>query len=260
MQRARPAARITPTHAPLARRRHASVHASSRWCLDRAPRTCGPPHTGGISVTLVGHPFDTLKVRLQTQPMDKPIYCEAHAAAGAGGWRARIRRTPPRRAWAVCRAARPRGNQGCGRRRQQSRALSRHRQHAACDPHDAARRTPRPCPPQRACSTARARRCSGRASAACTRWAAWRAGAGPPKAAHGVAARSPARPGTAARCASSSPARMRSPPRRTRSHTPRPPPGLPRLLPGRRVAAGGPDVLPRLALRRLWQQQALARD
>ena len=33
-------------------------------------------HAGGISVTLVGHPFDTLKVRLQTQPMDKPIYCE----------------------------------------------------------------------------------------------------------------------------------------------------------------------------------------
>lgn len=30
---------------------------------------------GGISVTLVGHPFDTLKVRLQTQPVDKPIYC-----------------------------------------------------------------------------------------------------------------------------------------------------------------------------------------
>jgi solute carrier family 25 carnitine/acylcarnitine transporter 20/29 len=29
---------------------------------------------GGIAVTLVGHPFDTLKVRLQTQPMDKPIY------------------------------------------------------------------------------------------------------------------------------------------------------------------------------------------
>lgn len=31
---------------------------------------------GGISVTMVGHPFDTIKVRLQTQPMDKPIYCE----------------------------------------------------------------------------------------------------------------------------------------------------------------------------------------
>jgi len=29
---------------------------------------------GGIGVTLVGHPFDTLKVRLQTQPVDKPIY------------------------------------------------------------------------------------------------------------------------------------------------------------------------------------------
>ena len=28
----------------------------------------------GINVTLVGHPFDTLKVRLQTQPTDKPIY------------------------------------------------------------------------------------------------------------------------------------------------------------------------------------------
>eukprot|EP00878_Enallax_costatus_P010211 GHUV01010659.1.p1 GENE.GHUV01010659.1~~GHUV01010659.1.p1 ORF type:complete len:321 (+),score=67.66 GHUV01010659.1:426-1388(+) len=29
---------------------------------------------GGIAVTAVGHPFDTIKVRLQTQPMDKPIY------------------------------------------------------------------------------------------------------------------------------------------------------------------------------------------
>ena len=29
---------------------------------------------GGIGITLVGHPFDTLKVRLQTQPVDKPIY------------------------------------------------------------------------------------------------------------------------------------------------------------------------------------------
>lgn len=34
---------------------------------------------GGISVTMVGHPFDTIKVRLQTQPMDKPIYCESVA-------------------------------------------------------------------------------------------------------------------------------------------------------------------------------------
>ena len=28
----------------------------------------------GINVTIVGHPFDTLKVRLQTQPTDKPVY------------------------------------------------------------------------------------------------------------------------------------------------------------------------------------------
>ncbi len=37
---------------------------------------------GGISVTLVGHPFDTLKVRLQTQPMDKPIYSENFFTGG----------------------------------------------------------------------------------------------------------------------------------------------------------------------------------
>ncbi len=37
---------------------------------------------GGISVTLVGHPFDTLKIRLQSQPMDRPIYGELH-----GVWR-----------------------------------------------------------------------------------------------------------------------------------------------------------------------------
>lgn len=30
--------------------------------------------SGGFAITLVGHPFDTLKVRLQTQPVDKPIY------------------------------------------------------------------------------------------------------------------------------------------------------------------------------------------
>ena len=31
---------------------------------------------GGIAVTLVGHPFDTTKVRLQTQSSTNPIYCE----------------------------------------------------------------------------------------------------------------------------------------------------------------------------------------
>ena len=29
---------------------------------------------GGIAVTLVGHPFDTLKVRLQSQSHTNPIY------------------------------------------------------------------------------------------------------------------------------------------------------------------------------------------
>lgn len=29
---------------------------------------------GGIGVCLVGHPFDTLKVLLQTQPVQNPIY------------------------------------------------------------------------------------------------------------------------------------------------------------------------------------------
>ena len=33
--------------------------------------------SGGLSVTLVGHPFDTLKVRLQTQPANPPIYRNA---------------------------------------------------------------------------------------------------------------------------------------------------------------------------------------
>eukprot|EP00499_Haloplacidia_sp_CaronLabIsolate_P009736 CAMPEP_0196781954 /NCGR_PEP_ID=MMETSP1104-20130614/10456_1 /TAXON_ID=33652 /ORGANISM="Cafeteria sp., Strain Caron Lab Isolate" /LENGTH=282 /DNA_ID=CAMNT_0042152185 /DNA_START=23 /DNA_END=871 /DNA_ORIENTATION=+ len=29
---------------------------------------------GGFAITLVGHPFDTMKVRLQTQPRDAPLY------------------------------------------------------------------------------------------------------------------------------------------------------------------------------------------
>lgn len=29
---------------------------------------------GGIAVCIVGHPFDTLKVRLQSQPIENPIY------------------------------------------------------------------------------------------------------------------------------------------------------------------------------------------
>ena len=30
----------------------------------------------GIAVTLAGHPFDTAKVRLQTQSSTNPIYCK----------------------------------------------------------------------------------------------------------------------------------------------------------------------------------------
>ena len=29
---------------------------------------------GGVANCVVGHPFDTLKVRLQTQPVDRPVY------------------------------------------------------------------------------------------------------------------------------------------------------------------------------------------
>ena len=38
--------------------------------------TSGSLLAGGIVVTFVGHPFDTVKVRLQTQDMAKPIYCK----------------------------------------------------------------------------------------------------------------------------------------------------------------------------------------
>lgn len=40
-----------------------------KFLKDVVAGTCG-----GISVTLVGHPFDTLKVRLQTQSVTNPIY------------------------------------------------------------------------------------------------------------------------------------------------------------------------------------------
>ena len=37
---------------------------------------CCAALAGGIAVTLVGHPFDTAKVRLQTQSARNPIYCK----------------------------------------------------------------------------------------------------------------------------------------------------------------------------------------
>lgn len=56
-----------------------SSHASPFDTAHGAPR-----RTGGIAVTLVGHPFDTLKIRLQTQPADKPIY-SMHAQSNTRG-------------------------------------------------------------------------------------------------------------------------------------------------------------------------------
>ena len=51
-----------------------ATSASTGWqklAKDVFAGTCG-----GISVTLVGHPFDTIKVRLQTQSATNPMYCE----------------------------------------------------------------------------------------------------------------------------------------------------------------------------------------
>jgi len=54
-----------------------------RWGGNHAPHPLAPPMrgpptpralAGGVAVTLTGHPFDTLKVRLQTQDPAKPIY------------------------------------------------------------------------------------------------------------------------------------------------------------------------------------------
>ncbi|KII60249.1 Mitochondrial substrate carrier family protein G [Thelohanellus kitauei] len=42
------------------------------WYRNLKGICCGT--TGGIAVTLVGHPFDTLKVRLQTQCSTSPTY------------------------------------------------------------------------------------------------------------------------------------------------------------------------------------------
>eukprot|EP00117_Sycon_ciliatum_P027776 scpid80308/ scgid1063/ Mitochondrial substrate carrier family protein G; Solute carrier family 25 member 20 homolog A len=46
-----------------------SAKALASFGKDVVAGTCG-----GIAICLVGHPFDTLKVRLQTQPTDHPLY------------------------------------------------------------------------------------------------------------------------------------------------------------------------------------------
>ena len=42
--------------------------------VSRTAKNSAAGTVGGIGVVLVGHPFDTLKVRLQTQPLAKPVY------------------------------------------------------------------------------------------------------------------------------------------------------------------------------------------
>jgi hypothetical protein len=53
-----------------------AAQASSNSKLVQVAKDVFAGTMGGIAVTMVGHPFDTIKVRLQTQPMDKPIYGE----------------------------------------------------------------------------------------------------------------------------------------------------------------------------------------
>jgi hypothetical protein len=65
-------ARRAAHSAPQSRVMAASAAESSKamgFVKDIAAGTCG-----GVAVVAIGHPFDTLKVLLQTQPSDKPIY------------------------------------------------------------------------------------------------------------------------------------------------------------------------------------------
>jgi len=47
---------------------------STESFVRRTSKNVAAGTVAGIAVCLVGHPFDTLKVRLQTQPIDNPIY------------------------------------------------------------------------------------------------------------------------------------------------------------------------------------------
>ena len=42
--------------------------------IERTAKNSLSGTAAGIAVCLVGHPFDTLKVRLQTQPTHNPVY------------------------------------------------------------------------------------------------------------------------------------------------------------------------------------------
>ena len=47
---------------------------SDQTFIKRTTKNVVAGTVAGIAVCLVGHPFDTLKVRLQTQPINNPIY------------------------------------------------------------------------------------------------------------------------------------------------------------------------------------------
>jgi len=51
-----------------------TVISSDLSFLRRTTKNSLAGTAAGIAGCLVGHPFDTLKVRLQTQPVDKPVY------------------------------------------------------------------------------------------------------------------------------------------------------------------------------------------
>jgi solute carrier family 25 carnitine/acylcarnitine transporter 20/29 len=51
-----------------------AVSAADQSFIRRTTKNSLAGTAAGIAGCLVGHPFDTLKVRLQTQPVDKPVY------------------------------------------------------------------------------------------------------------------------------------------------------------------------------------------
>ena len=54
--------------------KNVSMPSSDHSFFRRTVKNLVSGTVSGIGVCLVGHPFDTLKVRLQTQPVDRPVY------------------------------------------------------------------------------------------------------------------------------------------------------------------------------------------
>lgn len=75
MEEVQPSAVQMPAHPSLPAAPAAAVAQSSGFVKFLKDSFAGT--VGGVAVTLVGHPFDTVKVRLQTQPTANPIYSGA---------------------------------------------------------------------------------------------------------------------------------------------------------------------------------------